>query len=76
MMMIGFRYGMLQEHDWISVWNATRTDNKESGEAARRYYSAKEFLYSGAPKVFSHFTKENDERFYDNFWPVTNEWYR
>ena len=64
------------EDDWISVWNTTKTDNKATGEAARRYYSAKEFLYSGAPRVFSHYTKESDERFYDNFWPVTNEWYR
>jgi NTE family protein len=64
------------EDDWISVWNTTKRDNKATGEAARRYYSAKEFLYSGAPKVFSHYTKESDERFYDNFWPVTNEWYR
>ena len=64
------------EDDWISVWNTTKTDNKATGEAARRYYSAKEFLYSGAPKVFSHYTKESDERFYDNFWAVTNEWYR
>ncbi|HTH20757.1 MAG TPA: patatin-like phospholipase family protein [Nitrososphaeraceae archaeon] len=64
------------EDAWISVWDATRSDNKATGEAARRYYSAKEFLYSGAPRVFSHYPKENDERFYDNFWPVTNEWYR
>ena len=32
------------EDDWISVWNTTKTDNKATGEAARRYYSAKEFL--------------------------------
>ena len=36
----------------------------------------KNFCTSGAPKVFSHYTKESDERFYDNFWAVTNEWYR
>lgn len=64
------------EGDWVSVWNNTNTGNKATGEAARRYYSAKEFLYSGAPRVFSVDTKETDDRFFDNFWPVTNEWYR
>ncbi|MGA8564390.1 MAG: patatin-like phospholipase family protein, partial [Nitrososphaeraceae archaeon] len=64
------------EGDWVSVWNKTNTGNKATGEAARRYYSAKEYLYSGAPRVFSVDTKETDDRFFDNFWPVTNEWYR
>ena len=57
------------EDDWISVWNTTKTDNKATGEVPRKYYSAKEFLYSSAPNVFSHYTKESDERFYD--WSVS-----
>ncbi len=62
--------------DWISVWNKTEFGSIATGEAARRYYSAKEYLYSGAHNVFSYPTKDSDDRFFDNVWPVTNEWYR
>lgn len=64
------------EKDWITVWDNANFGNVASGEAARRYYSSKEYLYSGAPKVFSYQTNEIDDRFFDNIWPVTNDWYR
>ena len=64
------------EKDWITVWDNANFGNVASGEAARRYYSSKEYLYSGAPNVFSYQTNEIDDRFLDNIWPVTNDWYR
>lgn len=64
------------ENDWIRVWDNANFGNIASGEAARRYYSSKEYLYSGAPNVFSYQTNEIDGRFFDNIWPVTNDWYR
>jgi predicted acylesterase/phospholipase RssA len=44
-----------------------------TGEAARRYYSAKEFAVSGVPHVFSPPTPAHDNRFFDFLW---NTWYR
>ncbi len=46
-------------------------------EAARRYYSTKEFLFSGAPKVFSPESPIYDSKFFDNnpFLP-NNIWFR
>ena len=64
------------EKQWIAVWDKTQFGDIASGEAARRYYSSKEYLYSGAPSVFSYWKKEIDEKFFDNIWPVTNTWYR
>ncbi|HEY7108118.1 MAG TPA: patatin-like phospholipase family protein [Nitrososphaeraceae archaeon] len=64
------------EKDWVAAWNISGFGNGATGEAARRYYSAKEYLYSGASHVFSYPTKDSDDRFFDNFWPATNEWYR
>ena len=64
------------EKDWITVWDNANFGNVASSEAARRYYSSKEYLYSGAPNVFSYQTNEIDDRFFDNIWPVTNDWYR
>lgn len=64
------------EKYWITVWDNANFGNVASGEAARRYYSSKEYLYSGAPNVFSYQTNEIDDRFFDNIWPVTNDWYR
>ena len=45
------------EKVWISRWNKEheKTNNSiATGEAARRYYCSKEYLYSGADNVFSH----------------------
>jgi NTE family protein len=47
--------------------------NVATGEAARRYYSAKEFAVRGVPNVFSPLTPAHDKRFLDF---VTNTWYR
>jgi predicted acylesterase/phospholipase RssA len=44
-----------------------------SGEAARRYYSSKEFAMTGVPHVFSPLTPMHDRRFFDFF---GNTWYR
>ena len=44
-----------------------------TGEAARRYYSAKEFAVAGVPNVFSPPIPVRDNRFFDFIW---NSWYR
>jgi NTE family protein len=44
-----------------------------TGEAARRYYSSKEFAMTGVPHVFSPLTPMYDRRFFDFF---GNIWYR
>jgi NTE family protein len=64
------------ERSWISVWNESNAiDNRIArGEAARRYYSTKEFLYYGAPNVFSNPSAEDDKRFFDNFFMPSNIW--
>jgi len=46
--------------------------NVATGEAARRYYSSKEFTVRGASKVFSNPHMVPDMRFFDLF----NVWYR
>jgi NTE family protein len=43
-----------------------------SGEAARRYYSAKEFAITGIPTVFTPLIPVIDTRFFD----LQNIWYR
>jgi NTE family protein len=44
-----------------------------TGEAARRYYSAKEFAITGVPNVFSPPVPAHDKKFFDFLW---NTWYR
>jgi hypothetical protein len=56
---------------WWSYWSSFFTGLATS-EAARRYYTAKEFAFSGVPKVFSPPHTEPDRRFFDPF----NAWYR
>jgi predicted acylesterase/phospholipase RssA len=66
------------EKSWISGWETLNHTNSSISkwEAARRYYSAKEFIISGAPNVFSpHLTPTIDSKFFDNF-IVPNIWYR
>ena len=43
-----------------------------TGEAARRYYTAKEFSFIGVPTVFSPLTPQVDTKFFD----LQNLWYR
>jgi predicted acylesterase/phospholipase RssA len=66
------------ENSWKARWDQANRTNKPAaatGEAARRYYSAKEYLYSGAPNVFSRSTREYDNRFFDDLVMPTNVWY-
>jgi NTE family protein len=64
------------EKSWISLWDERNVTDKRlaTGEAARRYYSTKEFLYHGAPHVFSNPSSEFDDRFVDNFFMPSNIW--
>ena len=56
---------------WWEYWH---TINREvaSGEAARRYYSAKEFAMFGVPSVFYPHGPTHDNKFFDS----DNIWYR
>jgi predicted acylesterase/phospholipase RssA len=56
---------------WWDYWHAI---NREiaTGEAARRYFSAKEFAIFGVPNVFFPHGPTRDIRFYDS----ENTWYR
>ena len=65
------------ENFWIDTWNYRNDDNSQSatGEAARRYYSAKDFILYGAPNVFSKPQRIYDDRFLDNFGFPSNVWY-
>lgn len=66
------------EKSWMSRWDGERNrDNSiATGEQARRYYSTKEFLYSGAANVFSPLPKVSDNKFFDNIFPPSNIWYQ
>ena len=77
------------EMEWMSRWERERQkisthvetgEAKElsiaTGEAARRYYSSKQYLYSGAENVFSRLPIEHDNRFFDNTFPPSNTWNR
>jgi len=61
-------------HLWLDSWHAWRKlfPDPPSKEEARRYYSTREFLYNGAPKVFSKPTMNIDEKFLDS----SNTWYQ
>jgi NTE family protein len=56
---------------WWEYWHGL-SKTFASGEAARRYYSAKEFALFGVPNVFSPLTPILDSRFFD----LSNIWYR
>jgi len=66
------------EKSWTLGWDTLNNTNSfiATGEAARRYYSAKEFILSGAPNVFSpNPLPIVDSKFFDNF-IVPNIWYQ
>ena len=66
------------EKSWTNSWDALHWTNSfvATGEAARRYYSAKEFIISGASNVFlPNLPPTIDSKFFDNFF-VPNTWYR
>jgi len=66
------------EKPWTYGWDILNGSNSDiaTGEAARRYYSAKEFIINGAPNVFlPNLPPKIDFKFFDNF-IVPNIWYR
>jgi NTE family protein len=67
---------IVDTNPWFkSWWDYLHSMDKAvaTGEAARRYYSAKEFAVSGVPHVFSPRTPAPDNRFFDFLY---NTWYR
>jgi predicted acylesterase/phospholipase RssA len=66
------------EKSWTYAWDKLNETNSDiaTGEAARRYYSAKEFIINGASNVFlPRLPPKIDSKFFDNF-IVPNIWYR
>ena len=74
--------------DWMAQWDFQKRfyPNTAAGETARRYYSTKQFLCSGVPRVYlPQFSTPClpfnglppfDDRFFDNFGvPINNTWY-
>lgn len=55
---------------WTNLHNMS--PNAASEESARRYYSAKQFLFTGVPNVFDPPTLRPDTKFFDETipWPV------
>jgi NTE family protein len=58
-------------------WDQENNMNRSiaTREAARRYYSATEYLYSGALNVFLPSLREYDNRFFDDFVLPANIWF-
>jgi NTE family protein len=64
---------------WSKIWDEQHMIKSETatGEAARRYYSTKEFLFSGAQNVFSPESPIYDRKFFDNNALLPNNlWFR
>jgi len=63
-------------NNWWKYWHKADS-NIASEEAARRYYSSKEFLYTGVLRVFFPLLlPKTDNRFFDNFIIlINNTWY-
>ncbi len=57
--------------EWWDFWHSIY-DHVASGEAARRYYSSKEFSLRGVPNVFTPMRPQYDTKFFD----LQNTWYR
>ena len=57
---------------WWDNWHIINK-SVEQEKAARRYYSAKEFVISGVPNVFSPLAPLPDNKFFDSY---NNTWYR
>lgn len=58
--------------DWWDYLHYNVNRNIARGEAARRYYSAKEFAVTGVPTAFSFLSPQLDAKFFD----PQNIWYR
>lgn len=66
------------QKSWTHAWDMLNKANSDiaTGEAARRYYSSKEFIINGTPNVFFPRLPPNiDCKFFDNF-IIPNIWYR
>jgi NTE family protein len=66
------------QKSWTYAWDMLNKANYDiaTGEAARRYYSSKEFIINGTPNVFFPRIPPNiDCKFFDNF-IIPNIWYR
>ena len=67
---------IVDANPWFKSWRDylhSICESVATGEAARRYYSAKEFAISGVPNVFSPLTPMPDNKFFDLYY---NTWYR
>lgn len=67
---------MADRNPWFGpFWDYLHSIDRSiaTGEAARRYYSAKEFVITGVPNVFSPPIPARDKKFFDYIW---NTWYR
>ena len=65
------------EKSWTYAWDMLNKANSDiaTGEIARRYYSAKEFIINGASNVFlPRLPPKVDSKFFDNF-IVPNIWF-
>ena len=70
------KQSMVDTNPWFKTWwDTLHSINKAfaTGEAARRYYSAKEFSVWGVPNVFSPVIPMLDSKFLDLY---NNTWYR
>jgi len=66
---------MADANPWFKPWwDYLHAIDKSiaTAEAARRYYSSKEFAMTGVPNVFSPPVPAHDNRFFDSLW---NTWY-
>ncbi|HSA74761.1 MAG TPA: patatin-like phospholipase family protein, partial [Candidatus Nitrosocosmicus sp.] len=59
--------------NFVQYWDAWHKMNSRvaSGESARRYFSTKQFIFNGVPKVFVPKKPQSDDRFFD----LSNTWY-
>jgi NTE family protein len=70
------KQSMVDTNPWFMTWWDTLHSINNAfatGEAARRYYSAREFAISGVPNVFSPVIPMLDSKFLDLY---GNTWYR
>jgi NTE family protein len=70
------RQSLVDTNPWFKTWwDILHSINSgfATAEAARRYYSAREFAISGVPNVFSPVNPIVDNKFLDLF---GNTWYR
>jgi NTE family protein len=69
------------DKSWSKIWDEQHMIKPKTatGDAARRYYSTKDFLFSGAPKVFSpepEFPIYDNKYFDNNSLLPNNLWFR